>query len=101
MSNQIILSLEEIISVLNKTSLPTVVIEGIDDVVVYRKLEEIFSDVGISVMGVGGRVNLLSIFDRLDEIKSKDFIAFVADRDLWAISDLPKKYVSDRLIFTS
>jgi len=101
MANHTILSTEETIAVLNKTTLPTLIIEGIDDVVVYRKLEEIFADVGVSVMGVGGRTNLLKIFERVDEIKSKDQIVFIADRDLWVLSKLPPEYISERLIFTN
>lgn len=100
MPNHAILSVEETISVLNKTHLPTIIIEGIDDVVVYRKLEEIFLHIGLSVMGVGGRINLLQIFERVDEIQSKDTLAFIADLDTWVFSGPPEKYTSENLIFT-
>jgi len=100
MGDQVIPSVDEIIATLSRSSLPTVIIEGVDDVVVYRRLEDIFSEVGLSVMPVHGRKNVLRIFERLAELKNNKNIAFIADKDLWVISGVPPEYVSERLIFT-
>jgi|SRR5471032_1272118 len=90
----------EVIALLSKTSLPTIIIEGKDDVIVYRRMEEEFSDFGVSVLPVGGRANVLKIFDSLSEISSRDKLIFIADLDLWVISNVPQNYVSENLIFT-
>lgn len=100
MDNDSVLDINEVISTLSRSSLPTVIIEGVDDVVVYRILEDIFSDFGISVLPVHGRKNVLKVFDRLNEIENREQVAFIADRDLWVISGIPVQYTSSRLIFT-
>lgn len=93
-------TIEELIALLSRTSLPTVVIEGKDDVVVYRKMEEEFAEFGVSVLPVGGRANVLKIYDKLSDSPSRNKLIFIADLDLWVISSIPQKYISDNLIFT-
>jgi hypothetical protein len=89
-----------VIGILSKSSLPTVIIEGNDDVIVYRRMEDIFHDVGLSVMPVGGRNNVLQVFERLHEITTPKNIAFIADLDTWVMSKVPPQYISDLLLFT-
>ena len=93
-------TVDEILALLSKTSLPTVIIEGKDDVVIYRKLEDIFLDKGLSIMPVGGRDKVLQIFEKISEIKLKAKVIFIADKDLWVISGIPQEYQSAILIFT-
>lgn len=100
MDDNPVFDINEIISTLSRSSLPTVIIEGIDDVVVYRVLEDIFYDIGISVLPVHGRKNVLELFDRINEIKNNNKVAFIADKDLWVISGIPDQYTSNQLIFT-
>jgi len=100
MGDKVIPDIEELISTLSNTSLPTVIIEGIDDVVVYRKLEDLFFDIGLSVMPVYGRNNVIKIFDRRHEFSKGKNFAFIADRDLWIVGGIPEQYRSPSMITT-
>ncbi|WP_157659780.1 hypothetical protein [Burkholderia ubonensis] len=93
-------TVDEIIATLKKTSLPTVICEGSDDLIVYRRLENRLSDLGVSVLPAGGRKNVLSIFSRRGEFPTSLKIAFIADQDVWVNSGIPVEYVSPILIFT-
>ncbi|UPJ25887.1 DUF4435 domain-containing protein [Bradyrhizobium sp. CW1] len=93
-------TIDEVIATLNHSSLPTLVIEGTDDIIIFRRLEEQSENLTLSVLPVGGRKTVLALFDRLAEIKSEQAIAFVADRDLYVFTAIPAEYTADNLIFT-
>lgn len=94
-------TVEEIVALLKKTDLPTVVCEGADDLIVYRRLEEALSHIGLSVLPAGGREKVLQIFDRRAEIPHSVGLVFIADRDTWVNTAVPAAYVSDRLCLTT
>ena len=94
-------TVEEIIALLKRTSLPTVVCEGSDDLIIYRRLEERLSHVGISVLPAGGRKNVLQVFDRRSEIPTSVRLAFIADRDTWVNTTVPAAYLSPVLCLTT
>lgn len=94
-------TVDEIIALLKKTNLPTVVCEGSDDLIVYRRFEEHLEDLGVSILPAGGRKNVLQIFDRRAEIPSSVRLAFVADRDTWVNSSVPAAYVVPALCLTA
>ncbi|MDO9489220.1 MAG: hypothetical protein Q7J32_12665 [Sphingomonadaceae bacterium] len=94
------LTVDEIVSFINRSSLPTAIIEGDDDVIVYRHLEVIFSNYGLSILPVGGRETLLCVFERRAELPNSIPIIFIADRDTWVYGDVPPEFVSQDLIFT-
>lgn len=94
-------TVEELVALLKKTSLPTVVCEGSDDLIVYRRLEERLSHIGVSVLPAGGRENVLQIFERRSEIPSSVRLAFIADRDTWINTAVPAAYVAPLLCLTS
>lgn len=94
-------SIEELLAVLKHSKIPTVVTEGNDDVIVFRKMEQVFEEIGLSVFPVGGRSNVLSIFERRNELPNVDMVAFIVDQDTWIISGIPENYVHDRIIFTN
>lgn len=96
----IVFDISEIIGLIKKSKLPTVIIEGSDDVIVYRRMEDLFDDVELSVMPVGGRENVIKIFERLHEFPNRENLAFIADKDAWTITGVPSKYIFDRFIFT-
>lgn len=96
-SGKIELSVEEIIAVLRRSDLPTVIIEGKDDTIVFRPLEEKYFEQGVSIFPVGGRSKLLRLFE---ELGSHENLIFFADRDEWCLEATPQKYLSDRLVFT-
>jgi hypothetical protein len=89
-------TVDEIIGLLKKTALPTVVCEGSDDLIIYRRL----SHLGVSVLPAGGRKNVLQIFDRRSEIPAAVKVAFVADQDIWVNTGIPCTYSSSVLLFT-
>lgn len=93
-------TIDEWVATLKRTSLPTVVIEGKDDVVVFRRLEERQS-MGLSILPVGGREKVIKLFDRRDEFATNKKLVFVADRDNWVITGIPEAYQVPEFLFTS
>jgi hypothetical protein len=93
-------SADELMAALERSALPTVIVEGDDDVIIFRRLEQIFSDRSLSVQQAGGRATLLDIFRRRSSWKKSPKIIFIADRDIWIYSDIPKEYISNDLFFT-
>lgn len=91
---------DEVVSLLKRTSLPTIIVEGCDDMIVYRAIEEKLAHLGVSMLPVGGRGKVLDVFKRNNEIPKSVRVAFIADKDLWASIGIPAEYVADQLIFT-
>ena len=99
-SGRSVLSPDELIATIKNSRLPTVIVEGDDDIIVFRRLEEVLLEFGVSVIQAGGRSCLLKIFDRLNEIPHRKMIAFIADRDTWVFSGMPAEYNSSQITFT-
>ena len=95
------ISLDEIMATLTRSSLPTIVVEGADDMIVYRNFEENLSSIGVSVLPVGGRENVLEIYSRRDELPSSVKVSFIADQDVWVNTGIPAEYQNERLLFTN
>lgn len=95
------LSVNEIIETLKRTSLPTVVVEGSDDIVVHRRLEDRLAHLGVSVLPVGGRDKVISAFDRKGELPAGAKVVFVADQDAWVYSNVPPAYAHPSIVFTT
>ena len=90
-------TVEELIAVLRRSDLPTVLVEGQDDMRIYRWVEERLGSQTANVLPTGGRPNLLSVYERRNEFSSLP-VAFVADRDIWLFSGVPSEY--DGVIWT-
>ena len=73
------------------TYLPTVIVEGENDIPIYRRIEKYIGVQDADVIQVGGRNNLLSLYERRKEFAHLP-VAFVADRDLWLFSGIPPDY---------
>lgn len=95
------ISVDEYIALLRNSSLPTIIVEGKGDMIVYRRFEQHVTSMDVDIFPVGGRENLLSIFRRLNEIPSEKKIAFIADKDIWVNVGIPDEYRSHCLFFTS
>lgn len=95
------MSVDEIIATLQRTRLPTLVVEGRDDLIVYRRIETILGHLGVSVLPAGGRKNVLQVFCRMGEIPSAVKVAFVADQDIWVNTIVPTEFQNQRLILTN
>lgn len=85
------LTADELIAVLKRSSLPTLLVEGTCDAQIYRHFEESLMSHGISTLSCGGRTTLLGLHDRQAEFTNIQ-VAFLADRDMWLFSPVPAKY---------
>lgn len=94
------ITIDEIISTLKRTSLPTIVVEGKDDMIVYRTFEERLSSIGVSVLPVGGREKVLEVYSRRSELPAASRPVFIADRDTWVLSGVPNEYTDHSIVFT-
>ena len=98
MSNSKSLTADIIIETLKSSNLKTVLIEGIDDVDIYRTIEEYLDITDISFLECQGKTNLLNVFERRNEINEN--VLFICDSDLWVILGKPNIYEDDKLITT-
>ena len=89
----------EFVQTLKHSSLPTIVTEGADDYSLFRRVEEKFSRLGVSLMPVGGKKTVLEIFKRRDQF-SQIKTAFIVDRDLWIFTEVPEEYRDAAIILT-
>lgn len=94
------ITIEEFIATLKRTSLPTIVVEGNDDMIVYRTFEERLAPLGVSVLPVGGREKVLAVFLRRAELPAASRLMFIADKDTWVISGVPNEYIDRSLLLT-
>lgn len=93
-------TVDEIIALLKKTSLPTAICEGRDDIIIYRRFENHLSQFNLSVLPVGGREMVLSIFERRSEIPASVKLIFLIDRDTWVNTGVPQSYIDPKIVFT-
>lgn len=91
------LTVDELVSTLRRSKLPTVVVEGRNDMQILRWMEDLLKTHEIDILGVGGRPNLLAIYDRKSEFEHLP-IAFIADRDKELFTQLPVGY--EEIIWT-
>ncbi len=92
-----VMSAEELVAYLKRTSLLTVLVEGTADAYVYRWVEERLKADG-DVLVCNGRDTLLEVFRRRNEFANSKAV-FVADQDMWYFSAIPSEYSGD-VIFT-
>lgn len=90
-SSHAVCTVDELVALLKKTRIPTVIIEGRDDVIVFRILENDLAQHGVSFIGVGGRETLLKVYERRGEF-AKSKVAFIADKDAWVFSNVPGEF---------
>lgn len=93
------LSLNEIIETLRRSNLPTVVTEGSDDYLFYRRVEDELKAYGVSLFPAGGRDMVLQLFENRKLIGRND-VMFLIDADLWVYSGVPSAYIHRKIICT-
>ncbi|WP_214749989.1 DUF4435 domain-containing protein [Exiguobacterium sp. s189] len=91
------MTIDEMVSYLNHSQIPTLLVEGRDDFQIYRWLEDKLDFLEVDILPCGGRNNLLNLFESRHLIEKQD-ILFFADSDLWLFSEIPAKYKG--IIFT-
>jgi hypothetical protein len=93
---QSVLTIDEIISLIKHSDLPTILVEGPSDVTIVKKWQDKFKAY-VSILPTYGRPSLLKIYLRKHEFEDKKVI-FLADKDMWRFDDVPSLY--SEIIFT-
>lgn len=83
------LTVDEIIATLQRTSLTTILVEGTDDMMIYRWIEDEIGVHKADFMPCKGRDNLIKIFNRRNEFSNAKVI-FVADKDTYIYTNTPE-----------
>lgn len=83
------LSVDEIVNTLKRSSLTTILVEGKDDVLIYRWIENEIGIVNASFFPCGGRDKLLQVFERREEFSGIKTV-FVADKDTFVYVNPPE-----------
>ena len=84
-------NVDEIVTLLKGTNIPTVLVEGRDDINVFRFIEKrvAYSVKEINFIPCGGKEILFNVYRRKNEFPSKK-VAFLADRDMNLFKDRTK-----------
>ena len=85
------MTVDECVAALHRTYLPTVIVEGKDDMQIYQWTERRVGIQNANVLPVGGKETLLAVYERRNEFAHLP-VAFVADKDLWLFSGIPPDY---------
>lgn len=89
---------EEIVNTLKRTNIPTIVIEGDDDLFVYRWLKKQTGGTLVSLLPCGGRKSLFKVYERREEFNDSN-VVFIADKDFYRFTGIPSD--KDDIIFTT
>lgn len=90
-------TVDELVATIQRSSLPTVVVEGADDVIIYRWMEAFLGTSNVDFLPCNSRTTVLSLFERRGEFRSNQ-VVFVADKDMWVFGTPPAKYAD--VVFT-
>jgi len=93
-----VLSVDEIVATLRNTALPTILVEGRDDMTAYRWIEDKLGAQTANILSCGSRDNLFAVFARRVEFSHLK-CAFLADRDMWLFDSQCSKFGD--VVFTS
>ncbi len=92
------LSVDEIVETLKRSDLTTVLVEGKDDIIIYRWIQEEIGITNADFLPCGGRKKLLEVFERRAEFSDLKTI-FVADKDTYVYINPPDNL--DEIIWTN
>lgn len=74
---------EELYAVIKRSSLPTVLVEGKDDIIFYRKVQQELQDFNVDMMPAGNKGAVLELYKKISEGPVLYPTVFVVDNDLW------------------
>jgi len=94
-------TVDEIVAMLGKTSLPTVLVEGKTDIIFYRSVEENLCDIGIDMLPAGSKGAVLEIRELIKNKATPAPITFVVDKDLWVYPEFPVTKPQEGLLMTA
>ena len=87
-------TIEEALATIRHSGFPSVIVEGHDDVIVYRRLEDELMDTGLTLLPVGGKDAVLQMHARRAECGAGARILFIVDSDMWVFAGLPSERVT-------
>lgn len=76
----------ELFETLKRSSLPTVLVEGKDDIIFYRALEDELQEFGVDMLPAGNKHAVLDLQRRIIENPISAPVIFIVDKDLWVHS---------------
>jgi len=85
----LVLAVDEIVNTLKRSSLTTILVEGKDDIIIYRWIESEIGVLNANFFPCGGRDKLLQVFERRSEFPDLKVI-FVADKDAYVYVNPPE-----------
>lgn len=102
MSNSFYIPVPVIISTIKHSNTGKfVIVEGNDDIFVYRVMIELYKSKGIKIIAAGGKDKVLEIFDKINGTSDLNKAIFIVDQDSWIFTKIPKNYNHSRIICTS
>ena len=102
--SKIDLTVVEIVSMIKRSGVINIVIEGRDDIIAYRHIESalnMHASIFISLVPAGGREKVLAIYDILKRDNALDKCYFICDQDIWLYSGIPEAYIDQRIVKTN
>ncbi|MUZ74354.1 DUF4435 domain-containing protein [Agrobacterium vitis] len=93
-------TVDELFELLKRSNLPTVLVEGKNDIIFYRAIEEALRDLGVDMLPAGNKDAVLELRRRLKGQKSSSPLAFIVDNDLWVHTGIPSKNEIEDIITT-
>ena len=85
------MTVDRLVSILIRSHTPKIVVEGADDVVIYRELVSRIGILNVGLHAAGGREKLLRVYERRREFPHVP-VAFIADQDMWVFTGVPEDY---------
>ena len=85
------MTVNRLVETLIRSHTPKIVVEGDDDIVIYRELVRRIGIIDIGLYAAGGREKLLRVYERRNEFAHVP-VAFIADQDMWLFSEIPNRY---------
>lgn len=91
-------TVDELFETLKRSSIPTVLVEGKDDIIFYRAVEQELADYGVDMLPAGNKYSVMEIRRRLQETPVSAAVVFVVDNDLWVHTPPPPGVHDDGLV---
>ncbi|WP_080414601.1 DUF4435 domain-containing protein [Burkholderia ubonensis] len=94
-------TVDEIYELLKRSSLPTVLVEGKDDIIFYRSVEHELRDLEVDMLPAGNKDAVLELRRKIKEDPVSVPVVFVVDNDLWVYPIAGRPVNIDDLITTT
>lgn len=76
-------TVDELYELIKRSNLPTVLVEGKNDIIYYREIEDTLRDLGIDMLPAGNKDAVIRLRNKIKDNKIQIPIAYVVDNDLW------------------